>query len=86
MIEPITYNYYDMGGNQFENIHVGGFYMLSIFNHVIGPVIRGPSSSHTGASYFIGRVARSLLMDEPKEVIFTFDEDGSYGRVYRQQG
>ena len=60
--------------------------MLSIFNHVIGPVIRGPSSSHTGASYFIGRVARSLLMDEPKEVIFTFDEDGSYGRVYRQQG
>lgn len=60
--------------------------MLSILNHVMGPVIRGPSSSHTGASYFIGRLARSLLMDEPKEVTFTFDEGGSYGKVYRQQG
>ncbi len=65
---------------------LGRWYMLSIFNYVIGPVIRGPSSSHTGASYFIGRVARSLLMDEPKEVTFTFDVNGSYARVYRQQG
>lgn len=59
--------------------------MLSILNHVIGPVIRGPSSSHTGASYFIGKLARELLLDELQEAIVTFDERGSYAKVYRQE-
>ncbi|RDD53484.1 MAG: hypothetical protein BA066_04190 [Candidatus Korarchaeota archaeon NZ13-K] len=58
---------------------------LSILNHVIGPVIRGPSSSHTGASYFIGKLAGEILSDELLEATFIFDERGSYVRVYRQE-
>jgi D-tyrosyl-tRNA(Tyr) deacylase len=34
----------------------------SIFNDVIGPVMRGPSSSHSAASVRIGRIARGLLV------------------------
>ena len=33
---------------------------ISIFNDVLGPVMRGPSSSHTAGSYNIARVLRSL--------------------------
>ncbi|MEM3372290.1 MAG: L-serine ammonia-lyase, iron-sulfur-dependent, subunit alpha [Candidatus Korarchaeum sp.] len=58
---------------------------LSVLNHVIGPVIRGPSSSHTGASYFIGKLARELLLDELCEATVTFDEGGSYAKVYKQE-
>ncbi len=58
---------------------------LSILNHVIGPVIRGPSSSHTGASYFIGKLARGLLLDDLLEARIIFDEKGSYARVYKQE-
>ena len=58
---------------------------VSILNDVLGPVMRGPSSSHTAGSYHIGRIVRSLLGDEPRTVSFTFDPDGSYARTYRQQ-
>ena len=34
---------------------------VSIFNDVLGPVMRGPSSSHTAGAYRIGTIARSLL-------------------------
>ncbi len=57
----------------------------SIFNDVLGPVMRGPSSSHTAGSYNIGRVALSLLGEKPDSAIFTFDPDGSYAKTYRQQ-
>ncbi len=57
----------------------------SIFNDVIGPLTRGPSSSHTAASYFIGTVARNLLNDEMKSIQISFDKDGSYGKVYKYQ-
>ena len=59
---------------------------ISIFNEVLGPVMRGPSSSHTAASFRIGRIARELLGDIPASVRFTFDPDGSYAKVYPQQG
>jgi len=59
---------------------------ISIFNDVIGPVMRGPSSSHTAGSYRIGRIARSLLGEPPSSVAFTFDPEGSYIKTYRQQG
>ena len=59
---------------------------VSIFNEVLGPVMHGPSSSHTAASYFIGRLIRNLLDDEPETVTITFAEEGSYAKVYRQQG
>jgi L-serine dehydratase len=59
---------------------------VSIFNDVLGPVMRGPSSSHTAASYRIGSLIRNLLDDEPQSVRITFAEGGSYTEVYHQQG
>jgi L-serine dehydratase len=58
----------------------------SIFNEVIGPVMRGPSSSHTAASYHLGALARSLLGDAPAFARIAFHPGGSFGQVYRQQG
>jgi L-serine dehydratase len=59
---------------------------VSILNDVIGPVMRGPSSSHTAGSYHLAALARSLLGEAPAEAEFTFDPGGSYGRCYRTQG
>jgi L-serine dehydratase len=59
---------------------------ISIFNDVLGPVMRGPSSSHTAGSYRIGRIARSLLGDQVAAAVLTFDPEGSYARTYREQG
>jgi len=59
---------------------------ISILNDVLGPVMRGPSSSHTAGSYHIARIVRSLMEEEPSSVSFTFDLNGSYIQTYRQQG
>ena len=59
---------------------------ISIFNDVLGPVMRGPSSSHTAGSYRIGRIARSLLGEEPVRAVFSFDPEGSYDKTYKEQG
>jgi L-serine dehydratase len=59
---------------------------VSILNDVLGPVMRGPSSSHTAASYQIGRLAVALLGVPPVSIQVAFDPAGSYGQVYRQQG
>lgn len=59
---------------------------ISVLNDVLGPVMHGPSSSHTAGSYHIGRTARYLLGDEPRTASFIFDPGGSYARTYRQQG
>jgi len=58
---------------------------ISIFNDVLGPVMRGPSSSHTAGSYRIGRLARDLLGQKPVRADVTFDPGGSYARVFREQ-
>ncbi len=58
----------------------------SVFNDVLGPVMRGPSSSHTAGSYHIAVVVRQLLGDEPARVRISFDPGGSYAGTYRQQG
>jgi L-serine dehydratase len=63
-----------------------GMGAFSVFNHVIGPVMRGPSSSHTAASYRIAAAARQLLGGQPAFASFSFDRSGSYGQVYREQG
>ncbi len=47
--------------------------------------MRGPSSSHTAASYRLGRAARRLLGEEPASARIVFDRDGSFDRVFRQQ-
>jgi len=59
---------------------------VSVLNDVLGPVMRGPSSSHTAGSFHIGRLARALLGEEPASVTFAFDPGGSLGQVYSQQG
>jgi len=59
---------------------------VSILNDVLGPVMRGPSSSHTAGPFYIGTLARTLLGEELASVTFAFDPDGSFAQVYRQQG
>jgi len=58
----------------------------SIFNDVLGPIMRGPSSSHTAGSYRIGKIAGILLSEQPKKLSFTFDPEGSYAVTYKAQG
>ena len=55
---------------------------ISIFNDVLGPVMRGPSSSHTAGAYRIATIARSLLGEAPVEARFSFDPGGSYAPTY----
>ncbi|MGD2165628.1 MAG: hypothetical protein PVH50_08865, partial [Anaerolineae bacterium] len=59
---------------------------VSVLNDVLGPVMRGPSSSHTAGAFRIGRIARDLLDGEPVSAEFIFDPGGSLAEVYRQQG
>ena len=58
----------------------------SVFNDILGPVMRGPSSSHTAGSFHIAFLARALLGDVPARARFLFDPAGSYAQVYQQQG
>ena len=58
----------------------------SIFNDVIGPVMRGPSSSHTAASVRIGSIVRQILNEKPVKVYFEFDPKGSLVTTYETQG
>lgn len=59
---------------------------ISILNDVLGPIMRGPSSSHTAASYHIGQYARQLLGDTPREAEIAFQAGSSYAVCYRRQG
>ncbi len=59
---------------------------VSIFNHVLGPVMRGPSSSHTAGSFHIGCMARSILGGTPRRAVLAFDPDGSFAATYQPQG
>ena len=59
---------------------------VSIFNDVIGPVMRGPSSSHCAAALRIGRLARDLMDGEISAVIVEFDEHGSLATTHTSQG
>lgn len=58
----------------------------SIFNDVIGPVMRGPSSSHSAAAVRIGWFARALMNDEIEEIIVEGDQSGSLPTTYHSQG
>ena len=40
----------------------------SIFNDVMGPIMRGPSSSHSAASVRLGRMARDLMDGNIKDI------------------
>ena len=58
----------------------------SIFNDVIGPVMRGPSSSHCAASLRIARICRDLMDENIKDVLVEFDPDGSLATTHKSQG
>ena len=58
----------------------------SIFNDVIGPVMRGPSSSHCAAAVRIGRIVRDLMEGEIEDVLIEFDPDGSLATTHESQG
>ena len=58
----------------------------SIFNDVVGPVMRGPSSSHSAASVRIGRLARDLCGGTPDAVRIEFDTEGSLATTHDSQG
>ena len=58
----------------------------SIFNDVIGPVMRGPSSSHCAAALRIGRLARDLMDGDLTDVLVEFDRAGSLPTTHESQG
>ena len=58
----------------------------SIFNDVIGPVMRGPSSSHTAASWRIARSGLDILNDRLASALIEFDQLGAWAPNYREQG
>jgi L-serine dehydratase len=60
--------------------------LVSIFNDVIGPVMRGPSSSHCAAALRIGRLARDLMDAQIEDVLVEFDRNGSLPTTHETQG
>lgn len=58
----------------------------SIFNDVIGPVMRGPSSSHCAAALRIGRLACDLMGGRISRVLMEFDAKGSLAFTHASQG
>ncbi len=58
----------------------------SIFNDVIGPVMRGPSSSHCAASLRIARIARDLMDGKIENILIEFDPNGSLATTHKDQG
>ena len=58
----------------------------SIFNDVIGPVMRGPSSSHCAASLRIARLCRDLMENNITNILVEFDPNGSLADTHTGQG
>lgn len=56
---------------------------MNIFD-IIGPVMIGPSSSHTAGAARIGYVARKILAQEPVEA--EIDLAGSFAQTYKGHG
>ncbi|MBU8878709.1 L-serine ammonia-lyase, iron-sulfur-dependent subunit beta [Bacillus sp. FJAT-29790] len=51
---------------------------------IIGPVMIGPSSSHTAGAARIGRVARTLFGSQPKKAVISLY--GSFAKTYKGHG
>ena len=51
---------------------------------IVGPIMVGPSSSHTSGAVRLGLVARQLLGDQPDKAIIGLH--GSYAEVYQGHG
>ena len=52
----------------------------------MGPIMRGPSSSHVAASVRIGNLARQLLGRKLKHVVIEFERHGAIAPTYHSQG
>jgi len=57
-----------------------------IFNDVIGPVMRGPSSSHTAASHRIASMIRQAAEPDFSKVTVKFDKCSALATTYIGQG
>ncbi len=58
----------------------------SLFNDVLGPVMRGPSSSHSAAANRMGRLARDLVGERVSKLISNYDPNGSLVTTHKDQG
>jgi L-serine dehydratase len=58
----------------------------SIFNDVIGPVMRGASSSHCAAALRIGLIARDLMGGHIESVLVEYDTAGSLATTHNSHG
>ncbi len=54
----------------------------AIFNHTLGPVTVGPSSSNTSALYRIGKLIYQLVKGVPKNVVVKLATTTSFARTY----
>lgn len=64
-----------------KSAHIPG-----IFNDVIGPIMRGPSSSHTAAAHRIGSMIRQAGASDFSKVIVSFDKTSALATTYLGQG
>ncbi len=58
----------------------------SILNDVLGPVMRGPSSSHSVAALRIGRICRDLMLETPEKVRVSYDAGDALATTHESQG
>lgn len=58
----------------------------SIYNDVLGPIMTGPSSSHSAGCARIGKTVRSLFGREIVKADVVFEQQGSYPSTYIGQG
>lgn len=58
----------------------------SIFNDVIGPIMRGPSSSHVAGAARIGALVRQAAGGDIRKVVVDFDVNGSLAESHEGHG
>ncbi|GAI89795.1 unnamed protein product [marine sediment metagenome] len=56
--------------------------IYSIFNDILGPIMLGPSSSHTAAPVRIGNLAGQLIENKPKKILIEFESNKSFAENY----
>lgn len=56
---------------------------MGVFD-ILGPIMIGPSSSHTAGAARLGKIARTIAGDEVGEVTFLLH--GSFGKTYKGHG
>lgn len=83
-VQPAFQKQYFPKSNQRENLM--SRLTASIFNDVIGPVMRGPSSSHVAGAARIGALVRQAQQEDLVAVRVYFDPNGSLAESYDGHG